>query len=104
MATAADLLQSATGVPRSDALLLLAKLLGVAKERLIAHPETVVSEKTQATFFDWIERVRGGFPTTYLLGTQSFWGRDSLKPFFILSIPKSPSQFLTSEPEAAPLP
>lgn len=76
MATAADLLQSATGVPRSDALLLLAKLLGVAKERLIAHPETVVSEKTQATFSDWIERVRGGFPTTYLLGTQSFWGRD----------------------------
>ena len=78
MATAADLLQSATGVPRSDALLLLAKLLGVAKERLIAHPETVVSEKTQATFSDWIERVRGGFPTTYLLGTHSFWGRDFL--------------------------
>lgn len=78
MASASDLLRAATGVPRSDALLLLAKILGVTKERLIAHPETSVGETEQRTFATWIRRVRDGFPTTYLLGTQSFWGRDFL--------------------------
>lgn len=93
MATVADLLRCATGVPRSDALLLLAKLLGVAKERLIAHPETVVSDKVQAAFSDWIDRVRGGFPTTYLLGTQSFWGRDFLVTSDVL-IPRPDTETL----------
>ena len=76
MATASDLLRTATGVPRSDALLLLAKILDVTKERLIAHPETPVSETQLRTFSQWLQRVRNGFPTTYLLGTQAFWGRD----------------------------
>ena len=72
-----DLLREAScEIDRSEALLLLAKTLRSKKERLIAHPELEVSDSDGALFFRDVSRVKEGFPTTYLLGIQSFWGRD----------------------------
>ncbi len=72
-----DLLGEAScEIDRSEALLLLAKRLRYKKERLIAHPEWEVSDTDVALFTVDVSRVKEGFPTTYLLGVQSFWGRD----------------------------
>lgn len=77
MRTVGDLLKEASReIDRSEALLLLAKTLQCRKERLIAHPEVVVSDEDGALFLGDVSRVKKGFPTTYLLGIQSFWGRD----------------------------
>jgi len=77
MATAGKLLGLTPGaVTRNEALLVLAHVLGVRKESLIAHPERVVDAASEARFEEALERIAAGFPATYFLGRQSFWGRD----------------------------
>lgn len=63
-------------IDKGDAQLILAKILQTRKEHFIAHPEEVVDSEKAALFFEAIEKVKAGFPATYILGTQAFWKYD----------------------------
>ncbi len=63
-------------IDKGDAQLILAKILHTRKEHFISHPEEVVDSEKAALFFDAVEKVKTGFPATYILGTQAFWKYD----------------------------
>ena len=75
MPTIAQLL-AASSLPLLDARALLAPLLGVTRETLIAHPERAVAEADAARFAELAARRRDGEPLAYLLGVREFYGRD----------------------------
>ena len=70
----ADLL-ACTALPLPEARALLAYLLGVPRERLIAHPEEEIGLAQETTFRALAKRRAGGTPMAYLLGVQEFYGR-----------------------------
>lgn len=72
--TASDLLTS-SGLPHAEARALLAHVLQVAREQLIAHPDTAVAADQAAQFTVLAQRRRQAEPMAYLLGAQEFYGR-----------------------------
>jgi release factor glutamine methyltransferase len=72
--TADSLLRSAD-LPRTEARALLASALRVARERLIAFPETEVPPPALAAYEALIARRREGEPLAYLLGEMEFYSR-----------------------------
>ena len=72
--TAGELL-AASGLPALEARALLAPLLGVRRESLIASPAQDVPETAGAAFAALAERRRAGEPLAYLLGSREFYGR-----------------------------
>lgn len=64
------------GFPLAEARALLAKSLGVSRERLIAFPEADVTSAQAQTFGTLAERRRAGEPLAYLRGVQEFYGRE----------------------------
>ena len=72
-ATAESLLRE-SGLPRSEGLLLLSRLLCVERSRLMAHPETKLSPQQGAAAREWFERRRAGEPIAYLLEEREFFG------------------------------
>ncbi len=73
-ATPADRLLSASGLPASEARALLAGVLEMRREQLIAHPQTPVPAAAAEHFAALAARRRGGEPMAYLLGVQEFHG------------------------------
>lgn len=73
--TAAETLIGRCGLPRREARALLAHVLGVARERLIAHPHTAVSLVDAQRFDALAARRLAGEPYAYLLGHCEFYGR-----------------------------
>jgi release factor glutamine methyltransferase len=71
----AEELLRASGLPRAEARALLAHVLGVARERLIAHPQTPVTPGAAATFAALAARRGASEPLAYLLGSKDFYGR-----------------------------
>ena len=72
-----QLIESASkAIDKSEATLILAKILQTRKEHFIAHPEEAVDSEKTALFFEATEKVKAGFPATYILGTQAFWKYD----------------------------
>jgi len=67
---------AASGLPALDARALMSYVLGVSRERLVAHPEQSVSAETAQRFDALAARRRGGEPLAYLLGVREFHGRD----------------------------
>jgi release factor glutamine methyltransferase len=68
-------LLAGSGLPLPEARALLAHRLQVARERLVAHPETIVVA-TDADAFTALARRRAlGEPLAYLLGEKEFYGR-----------------------------
>ncbi len=63
-------------IDKGDAQLILAKILQTRKEHFISHPEEIVDSEKAALFFEAVEKVKAGFPATYILGTQAFWKYD----------------------------
>ncbi len=63
-------------IDKGDAQLILANILHTRKEHFISHPEELVDSEKAALFFDAVEKVKTGFPATYILGTQAFWKYD----------------------------
>ncbi len=74
MTSAATLLSVST-LSRSDARLLLATVLGVPIEALIARPECTVDDAAAGRFAALCARRAQGEPIAYLLGAKEFYGR-----------------------------
>jgi release factor glutamine methyltransferase len=74
-ATPATVLLAGSGLPRREARALLAHVLGIRRERLIAHPQTPVARNEAQRFADYATRRRAGEPLAYLLGSCEFYGR-----------------------------
>lgn len=68
-------LLAASGLPMLEARALLAHCLGVARERLVAHPELAVDAAAAAAFHAAVGRRMAGEPLAYLLGEREFYGR-----------------------------
>jgi release factor glutamine methyltransferase len=68
-------LLAASALPAAEARALLATVLGVRREALIAHPEGAVDAVAAARFADLAARRRAGVPLAYLLGAREFYGR-----------------------------
>jgi release factor glutamine methyltransferase len=82
--------------PRSDALLLLAHVLGRDRAWLVAHGETFLS-KPQAEKFAALCEVRAvGTPLAYILGTAGFYGRDFVVNESVL-VPRPETEHLVEE-------
>jgi release factor glutamine methyltransferase len=64
-----------SGLPALDARLLLAAVLGVSRERLVAFPEQPVAADAVERFGALAARARHGEPLAYLLGRREFYGR-----------------------------
>jgi len=62
-------------LPRAEARLLLASVLGVPIETLIARPERTVDDEAAARFAELSSRRARGEPIAYLLGEKEFYGR-----------------------------
>ena len=63
------------GLPLPEARALLAHQLGVARERLVAHPEAIVAAADAEAFAALAQRRALGEPLAYLLGEKEFHGR-----------------------------
>jgi len=74
-ACAAGQLLSTCALPSADARALLAHVLGVRREHLIAFPERAVEPDAAARFAALATRLRDGEPLAYLLGSREFYGR-----------------------------
>jgi len=67
---------TAAALPRGEARRLLAAVLGVPIEALVARPELTVDEAAAAHFATLAARRAKGEPVAYLLGEKEFYGRD----------------------------
>jgi release factor glutamine methyltransferase len=66
------------GLPALEGRALLAYVLGVPREQLIAHPDTPVGAETEQRFGALVARCKAGEPLAYLLGAKEFYGRTFL--------------------------
>lgn len=73
-ATAATLL-GASGLPRLEARALLAQVLAVPREHLVADPQKRVATDDAQRFEALAQRRREGEPLAYLVGSREFYGR-----------------------------
>lgn len=75
MTTTVARLIADSGLPALEARALLAQRLQVARERLIAHPDTAVEDDDADAFRQAAGRRAAGVPLAYLLGEKEFHGR-----------------------------
>ncbi|MBI9102748.1 MAG: peptide chain release factor N(5)-glutamine methyltransferase [Spirochaetales bacterium] len=61
--------------PFLDAGLLLASVLGISREKLLASYPDLLSEEGRKTFDKLIEKRIAGFPVSYILNQKEFFGR-----------------------------
>lgn len=60
------------GIDAAEARMLLAFVTGLARTKLIAHPEAHLSEAHAAAYAGLVARRKGGEPVAYLLGERDF--------------------------------
>lgn len=61
--------------PRSDAEVLLARILGRDRSWILAHPEYTLTKPEWMLWSNWSQRRRTHEPVAYILGEQEFYGR-----------------------------
>ena len=77
MATVETLLRELSGsIGLREARMLIAHAMGTRQEALIAHPEAEISAEVENRARDMIRRRSDGEPYPYIVGRQSFFGRD----------------------------
>src|SRR5207245_10670081 len=68
----------------------LAHALGVTKEGLYAHPDTVISHDAMRRYRELLERRAGGEPVAYLRGFKEFYGlRFAVDPRVLIPRPET---------------
>ena len=72
-ATIGSLLRE-SGLPRSEAELLLRSLLGRERVHLIAHAEEAIDSSDACSARDWFARRHAGEPLSYITGRREFYG------------------------------
>ena len=72
-ATIGSLLRE-SGLPRSEAELLLRSLLGRERVHLIAHAEEAIDSSSARSARDWFAQRRAGAPVSYITGWREFYG------------------------------
>lgn len=65
---------SGATTPALDADVLLAHVLGVPKEALVAHPEVELTADERARLDELVAKREEGVPVAYLRGTKEFYG------------------------------
>jgi release factor glutamine methyltransferase len=83
----------ASGTPSLDASLLLAHVLGLPRDRLLASFPEILSETELASYRGLLELRRLGRPIAYILGHKEFWGRVFLVDDRVL-IPRPDTELL----------
>jgi len=79
--------------PRLDAEVLLAHILGKAREYVVAHPEQRLSKKQIASYELLVARRASDEPLAYLVGHKEFYGLDFLVDKYVL-IPRPETELL----------
>lgn len=88
--TSVDALLARSALPRAEARRLLASVLGLPVEVLIARPERHVEEAAAARFADLVARRSRGEPVAYLLGEKEFYGRSfAVSPAVLVPRPET---------------
>ncbi len=94
--------------PRLSAELILAHILGVRREYLLAHPERGLSVTESNAAEELLRRRALGEPVAYLLGRKEFYGREFLvNPHTLIPRPETEllvDMALESQTRAAPGP
>jgi release factor glutamine methyltransferase len=93
-------LLAAAKLPPREARALLAFVLDVPRERLIAHPDEEVPASLESTFRALAKQRASGVPLAYLLGVQEFYGR----PFRVnraVLVPRPETEALVDRARAA---
>ena len=79
-----------SALPRAEARLLLAAVLDLPIESLVAHPERTIDEEAAARFAVLAARRALGEPVAYLLGEREFYGRRfSVSPAVLVPRPET---------------
>ena len=81
------------------AQVLLARLLGVARPWLLAHPETALAAEAARVYAEQIARLAAGEPLAYLTGEQEFYGLTFAVSPLVL-IPRPETELLVDEARA----
>lgn len=83
-------------LPESEKRALLAQALGVAREHIVAHPESIVESAALEHFAQLARARRDGTPMAYLLGVQEFYGHALLVTPAVL-IPRPDTEVLVEQ-------
>jgi len=81
---------------RLEAELLLSKVSGLSRAKLLAYPEKEIAKKESDLFRELVRLRHSDEPLQYILGTQSFMGLDFLVNKNVL-IPRSDTEVLVEE-------
>lgn len=73
LARARTALEATSGTARLDAEVLLARVLGWSRTRLLAHPGASLDPARVRRFEALVERRRDGEPVAYVTGRREFW-------------------------------
>jgi len=92
----ADQLAAVSDSPELDLQLLLARILGCSRARLLAFTEQTLDQKQQEQFnTDLLRRLRGE-PVAYILGSKAFWDFD-LKVDRRVLVPRPETELLVEK-------
>lgn len=78
LSTTVAVLLAGCGLPALEGRALLAHVLAVPREQLIAHPDTPIDARLAQDFGALVARRKAGVPIAYLLGVKEFYGRSFL--------------------------
>jgi release factor glutamine methyltransferase len=92
----ARMLTAHSDSPRLDAELLLAQVLQVQRASLIARHESLVSEDSEQSYGQLLQRRAAGEPVAYLLGMREFWSL-SLKVTPAVLVPRPETEVLVEQ-------
>jgi release factor glutamine methyltransferase len=82
-----------SGLPAGEARALLAQVLSVRRERLIAFPEQTVDSAAAERFTELAARRRSGEPLAYVLGHREFYGHEFIVTPAVL-VPRPETELL----------
>ncbi len=96
LTAATGILMGHSGAPRLDAQLILAHLLNVSREHLIAHDEAALSTEQAAAYAKLVGLRARGMPIAYILGKRAFFEREFTVTSHVL-IPRPETELIVEK-------